>query len=81
MRVKKGIEMSSPHRALGHILQQQSKQNHFKVMEKLTTKTNLFCTLLNILSRVNVVIWLFRPMDDMGHVGCDTADMAFRPMK
>ena len=31
------FEMPSPHRALGHIKQQQSKQNHFKVRENQPT--------------------------------------------
>ena len=28
---------------------------------------------------VNVVIRLFRPRDDMGHVGCDTDNMGVSP--
>ena len=36
-------------------------------------------TAFKICSPVNVVIWLYHPRYDMGHMMCDTDDIVFSP--
>lgn len=63
-----------PHRALGHIQGQQSET----IISKLRNIDHLnhpAVYSLNTWYLVNMVIR--RPWDDMGHIRCDTADMAF----
>ena len=75
MPVKLRLEIQPPHCAPGHI--QQNKI--ISKLPKIDYQIHPMLNPLNICSPVNVVIRLFRPRDDMGHVRRDTDDMAFSP--